>query len=528
VRFGERSDISCVSLASGGRTLPKWQCGWYGSQVEPRTERSWLGVLAVVLGMLTMVSGVIGVIVYARHLPTPAPTAAPVAVPPPPLPVPALPAPVPSSASSVPAPADSSASPRSLLSLPTPIAPFPDDATAPVPVTSGHPLWGDRNATVTLTLFGDLECPHTVALLREVLRLKARQGDDLRVAFRHRPLSQHDEGSRAARALAEIHVTRGEQAFWHALAAFARHGDALEPGALVTVLNAAGLEGFPLPSPVLRAEAQLKADVELAVALYVRDTPTLFVNGRRLTGFVPRAALEEAVERERRAAELTLASGITPARLYFERTRKNVLNLGDDPPARACVPVGDAPVLGPTGAAVTVVEFTDLECELCRQGEAALASALKTYASDVRVVWKNFPLPQHQRARLAAGVALAARGAAGDRAFWSVTRALFEPRTVLDDASLVQALTRAGLDAGALLAATKAGGYEASLERDLKLAEKLGVSGAPTYFVNGRKVPGALPAAELTALLGREIALARRVRAQGSGNVAELVCGSRP
>jgi len=495
--------------------------------VEPRTPRSWVGVLAVVVGMLTMVSGVIAVIVYAHHLPTPAPPSAPVAVPPPPLPAPVAPVPLPSSASTLPAPSDSSASPRSPLSLPTPIAPFPDDTTAPVPIANGHPLWGNRNATVTLTLFGDLECPHSVALLREVLRLKARQGDDLRVAFRHRPLSQHDEGFHAARALAEIHVTRGEQAFWHALAALARHGDALEPGALVSVLSAAGLEGFPLPAPTVRAEHQLLDDAELAVALFVRDTPTLFVNGRRLTGFVPRAALEEAVERERRAAQLTLASGVPPARLYTERTRKNLLNLGDDPPARACVPVGDAPVLGPAGATVTVVEFTDLECELCRQGEAALATALKAYASDVRVVWKNFPLPQHQRARLAAGVALAARGAAGDRAFWSVTRALFEPRTVLDDASLAQALTRAGLDAGKLLASTKAGGYEASLERDLKLAEKLGVSGAPTYFVNGRKVPGALPAAELTALLGREIALARRVRTQGAGNVAELVCGAR-
>jgi len=496
--------------------------------VEPRQSRSWVGVLAVVLGMLTMVCGVIAVIVYAHHLPPPAPPATPVAVPPPPLPAPAVPVPLPSSASSLPAPSDSSAPPRALLSLPTPIAPFPDDATAPVPVESGHPLWGNRNATVTLTLFGDLECAPTVAVLREVLRLKARQGDDLRVAFRHRPLSQHDEGSRAARALAEIHVTRGEQAFWHALAALARHGDALEPGALATVLSAAGLEGFPLPSPVARAEAQLEDDAALAVALFVRDTPTLFVNGRRLTGFVPRAALEEAVERERRAAELTLASGVAPARLYAERARKNFLNLGDDPLARACVPVGDAPVLGPAGALVTLVEFTDLECELCRQGEAALASALKSYSSEVRVVWKNFPLPQHQRARLAAGVALAARAAAGDRAFWSVTRALFEPRTVLDDASLAQALTRAGLDAGTLLAATKAGGYDASLERDLKLAEKLGVSGAPTYFVNGRKVPGALPAAELAALLGRELTLARRVRAQGAGNIAELVCGSRP
>jgi len=474
-----------------------------------------------------MVCGVVAVIVFARRLPPPTPPASPVVMPAPAPPPPVVPPP-PLADSGRATPSDSSEPARPTLTLPAPITPFADDVTAGVPLDAGHPLWGSRTATVTLTLFGDFECPHTVQLLREVLRLKARQGDGLRVAFRHRPLSQHAEGLRAARALAEIHVTRGEQAFWHALSAIARHGEPLEAGVLVTVLSAAGFEDFPLASPVARAEGQLVADAELAVALFVRDTPTLFVNGRRLTGFVPRAALEEVVARERHAAELALASGVAPARLYAERVRKNLLNLGDDPPARACVPVGDAPVLGPAGAAVTLVEFTDLECELCRQGEVALASALKTYGSDVRVAWKNFPLPQHQRARLAAGVALAARAAAGDRAFWSITRALFEPRAVLDDASLAQALTQAGLDAGALLAATKAGSYDAVLERDLKLADKLGVTGAPTYFINGHKVPGALPAAELRALLGRELTLARRVRAQGAGNVADLACGVGP
>jgi protein-disulfide isomerase len=218
---------------------------------------------------------------------------------------------------------------------------------------------------------------------------------------------------------------------------------------------------------------------------------------------------------------------VPPARVYSERTRKNLLNLGEEPPARACVPVNGAPARGPEGALVTIVEFTDLECELCRQGELSLESVLKTYASDVRVVWRNFPLPQHRRARLAAGVALAARGAAGERAFWSTTHALFEPHSVLDDESLTRALTHAGFDAAALLAASKAGGFEAIIDGDVRLAEKLGVSGAPTYFVNGHQVPGALPPAELSALLARELGLARRVRAQGAGNVAELACGVR-
>lgn len=469
-----------------------------------------------------MVVGVTAVFVRARKLPAKVATPVPAAA----LPVVPVPSALPMPTGQAPS-AGASALPHRPVALPVAIVPFPDDASAAVPVEAGHPLWGNRDASVTITVFADLECAPSIALLREVLRLKARAGDDVRLAFRHFPLSQHAEGLRAARALAEIHALRGEQAFWHALAAIVRRGEPLAPGVLATVLDTAGLGGFPLDAPVARAEATLASDAELGTLLFVRDTPTLFVNGKRFTGFVPRAVLDEAVERERRAVTLLLASGVAPSRTYTERARKNVLNLGDDPLPRSCVPSEDAPAFGPSAAAVTVVEFTDLECELCRQGEASLASALKPYANDVRVVWRNFPLPQHHRARLAAGVALAARGAAGDAAFFSVTRALFAPRVLVDDQSLTDALSRSGLDAAALLAASKAGSYEATLQNDIQLAEKLGVNGAPTYFVNGYKVAGALPPAEFAALLAREVALGRRVRAQGAGSVAALACGVR-
>jgi len=472
-----------------------------------------------------MVVGVALVFVRARKLPAKVATPVPVAPVMPPVPVPTA-LPLPPNAGQVP-PLGASVSPRRPVALPVTILPFPEDASAAVPVEAGHPLWGNRDASVTITVFADLECAPSIAMLRELLRLKARAGDDVRLAFRHLPLSQHAEGLRAARALAQIHTTRGEQAFWHALAAIVRHGEPLSAGVLATLLDTAGLGGFPLDAPVARAEAALASDAELGALLFVRDTPTVFVNGKRFSGFVPRPLLDEAVERERRAVTLLLASGVAPSRVYAERARKNLLNLGDDPPPRSCVPSEDAPAFGPSAAAVTVVEFTDLECELCRQGEASLSSALKPYASEVRVVWRNFPLPQHHRARLAAGVALAARSAAGDAAFFSVTRALFAPRVLVDDQSLSDALSRNGLDAAALLSASKAGSYEATLQNDIQLAEKLGVNGAPTYFVNGYKVAGALPPAEFTALLAREVALGRRVRAQGSGSVAELACGVR-
>jgi protein-disulfide isomerase len=477
-----------------------------------------------------MVGGILGVWLYAKRLPAKPPPTPPVfSVAPTPhgLPPHAMPVPSPSLLAD-PSPAPPKQAGKPTLTMPTSIAPFPQDADAPVPVEAGHPLWGGRDAFVTATVFADLECPHSVLLVRELLRLKGKVGDRLRLHYRHRTLSQHAEGLIAARALAEIHVSRGEQAFWQALTALVRRGEPLEPGSLRAALSDAGFAGFPLAAPLSRAEGVLAADATLATRLYVRDTPTLFVNGQRASGEVSLPVLEQLVERERRQAFLLLAAGTPPSDVYGDRTRKNLLSLGEDPPQRTCVPLEQAPVTGPPAALVTVVEFSELECEACRQGDAALRSVMKAHPSEVRVVWKHFPLPQHQRARLAAGVALAARKLGGDRAFFSVTRSLLEKKSTLDDDSLSRAAADAGVDAVAVLAEAKKLTYERNIELDVKLADELGITGAPTYFVNGHRVPGALPEPEFKQLIERELTLARRVRSQTRAGVDELACGALP
>lgn len=480
--------------------------------------RAWLGMIAVTVGVVIMIAGVSGVYLYAKRQPpvgplgsASAPLPPPLAVAPPPAVRPRASAPPPSAGiDSVPPP------------LPAP--PFPDDRNAAVPVERGQPLWGPRDAPVTLTLFGDLQCPHTVALLRPILAEKAKRGDALRLAFRHLPMSQHAEGTRAALVLTEIHTLQGEASFWRVVREIARRGEPLDEGTLEPVLAALGIQGFPLESAPPGVEERLQNDAVLAVRLFVHTTPTVFVNGERLAGFQTERVLSDTIERELRAVRLMLASGVKPSLAYGERVRKNLINLGEEPPLRACVPVGDSPVRGAAAPLVTIVEFSDLECELCRTGELAVARSLAAHAREVRTAWKHFPLPQHRRARTAAGFALEARRTAGDKAFWSVVTALLEPGAAPDEQGLARAAGRARLEAAALLKAGEQGTHEARIEADIRLGEELGVTGAPTYFVNGRKVPGALPPLEFEALVQKELALARKVRSQARADVAELAC----
>ncbi len=408
---------------------------------------------------------------------------------------------------------------------PVALAPFTEDAAALVPVERGRPLWGPRNSPVTLTLFGDFECPYTLAMLRVVFAEKERRGDDLRLAFRFATLSQHSEGERAARVLSAIHAAQGEGAFWNIAQEITRRGEPLSPGALDAVLEALGITTENEGVPVSKA---LEDDAVLAASLYVRATPVAFVNGVRVDGYRTQRALAEIIARERKASGLVLASGVTPQALYAERTKKNLIDVGKDPPERSCVATEGSPVRGAKNALVTIVEFTEHACDYCREGDALVRAVLKARPSEVRSVWKSLPLPQHPRARYAANFALEARRSGGEPAFWVVTEALFGAKDNLaDDAVFTRAAEAAKLDVTTLRSEAERSAHDSSVDADGRLAEALGVSAAPTYFVNGRRVPGVLGLPEFLGLVGEEIELARRVKRNGAGAVAELACGAR-
>jgi protein-disulfide isomerase len=489
---------------------------------RPARGVGWLGIVLAALGAVVMLGGLSFVYVHAKRF-----TKAPAVAAAPAVPVrPAPKAPVPAPAA--PAPPAAGAPETAERALPfIAVPPFAEDRTALVPVVANRPLWGPREAPVTITVFGDLACPHTVSLLRGLLGEKLRRGNDVRLAFRHFPLSQHAQGKRAAETLAAIHLSRGDHAFWSALAALLRYGGAVDAGVLENSLAAAELELSPAEVEAPGVKGALEADRVLGTSLYVRETPTVFVNGVRLEGYPSAPALKDVLDQELKASYLALASGVGPAALYRQRTAKNLVNLGDDPPARACVRAGASPSRGLATAPVTVVEFSDLECELCRKGAESLRGALARHPSEVRAVWKHYPLPQHDRARYAASFALEARRLGRDSAFFTVIDALLAPGTVLDDPTLARAATRARLQPEALFAGAGSANHDAAIDADITEARALKVTGVPTYFVNGRLIAGALSAPELEAMLREELALARRVRSQGAGNVGDLACGER-
>ena len=184
------------------------------------------------------------------------------------------------------------------------------------------------------------------------------------------------------------------------------------------------------------------------------------------------------------------------------------------------VPVVGSPARGNPLADVTIVEFGDFQCGYCQRAEKILMQVYATYGDKVRVVWKDVPLPFHDRALPAAELAREARAERGDAAFWSAHDALLASRDDLSDDALGVTARALGLDAARVSAAIAQNRHYATLSDDLELADDVQALGTPTFFINGRRLVGAQPFETFKAVIDAEILHAETLVKQGTARSA--------
>jgi protein-disulfide isomerase len=164
------------------------------------------------------------------------------------------------------------------------------------------------------------------------------------------------------------------------------------------------------------------------------------------------------------------------------------------------IPLGGAPVRGPATARVTIVEYADFQCPFCGRVEAVLDGLRAQWPADVRIVWKNWPLPFHPNARPAARLAMAAHEKGR---FWELHDLLLKQQASLDG----EGVARLGALVG-VTAPPADGRVDALIDSDLKETERFGVTGTPTFFINGRRLVGAQPLDTFKKMVEEELAAA--------------------
>ncbi|HVT57796.1 MAG TPA: thioredoxin domain-containing protein [Thermoanaerobaculia bacterium] len=176
-------------------------------------------------------------------------------------------------------------------------------------------------------------------------------------------------------------------------------------------------------------------------------------------------------------------------------TKHNVRYLLEPP--RVELATAGFPARGPINAPVTVVEFSDFQCPYCASLRPTLEQVVARYGDKVRLVFRQFPLPQHGNAAKAAEAALCANE---QGKFWPMHDALFGDQSKLDVASLKSKAAALGLDGQSFDACLDSGKEAAAVRGDFKAGEQAGVPGTPALFVNGRAIDLAPKVAPLDAI----------------------------
>jgi protein-disulfide isomerase len=402
------------------------------------------------------------------------------------------------------------------------------DDDSPIPVSSKDPMWGNKNAPVTIVQFSDFQCPFCSRVEPTIDQVKTTYGPDkIRLFWKNKPLPMHPNAKPAAEAAMGVFALKGSEGFWKFHDTAFKNQSALSPASYEQWAQAAGVDMTKFKAGIAAHTwaDKVEKDDQLSTQVNVSGTPAAFVNGVFLSGAQPFDKFKTVIDQELQKAQAKIASGTPKERVYDVMSKENKANT---PPAKSDegdkedttsvfrVPVGASPVLGSNNALVTIVEFSDFQCPYCSRVEPTLKQIREKYGDKVRLVWKNEPLPFHPRAEPSAEVAMEARAEKGDKGFWDVHDKLFASQPKLDDADLEKVAQDAGLSLDKVRDAMKNHKYKSVIDGDADLADDLQASGTPHFFIDGRRIVGAQPPEKFSQIIDEEIVKAQALVSSGT------------
>ncbi len=178
-----------------------------------------------------------------------------------------------------------------------------------------------------------------------------------------------------------------------------------------------------------------------------------------------------------------------------------------EPPRTVIEVDADDPVFGPAGASVEIIEFSDFQCPFCQRLTATLEQLKTAYGSDIRLVFKDYPLPNHAQAFKAAE---AGNCANQQGKFWELHDTMFSRQSELGVDDLKRHAGALGMDQAAFDACLDSGRFAEQVNADLTAGQQYGVSSTPTVFINGRAVMGAAPFEVFDKIIREELERAQQ------------------
>ena len=382
---------------------------------------------------------------------------------------------------------------------------------------------GASEPLVTIVEFSDFECPYCQKMTESMHKLLEDYPNDVKVVFKQFPLSFHKNAKLAAQAsVASNKLGKG----WEMHDKLFANNKALTREDIEKYASEVGISDIEQFKKLLDDPATIKQvddDIAFAKNFAVRSTPTAFINGKPQLGTMEQSKFKELIESEKKLAETLIEKGAKREAVYAHimRAAKDKRDAAKpkeqarpgrpDPDLSYAVPTDERPSAGPADALVTIVEFSDFQCPFCKKAAATMDEVKKAFSEDVRLVFRNQPLPFHNNARGAAEAALAA-GKQGK--FWEMHDHLFANSNALDAAKLPEYAKAIGLDVEKFNADMKSSEIKELIDQDIELANKFGARGTPAFFINGRFIAGAQEKEKFEALIREEKEKAEKALAE--------------
>ncbi|MBI5332248.1 MAG: DsbA family protein [Candidatus Aenigmarchaeota archaeon] len=162
-------------------------------------------------------------------------------------------------------------------------------------------------------------------------------------------------------------------------------------------------------------------------------------------------------------------------------------------------------IIGPDNATVEIVEFSDFQCPYCKAVEPTVKEVLDAYDGKIRFVYKHFPLASHEFGQKAAEASECAADIGGNDKFWEYHDSLFTNQKKLNIPFMKSLAKDMGLNTTAFDACFDSGAMTERVQNNTNEGKKLGVTGTPTFFINGEVLSGSQPSYKFKEIIDRKL-----------------------
>lgn len=381
------------------------------------------------------------------------------------------------------------------------------------------PSKGPADALVTIVMFSDFQCPFCSKVTGTIKKIEENYKGKVRFFFKQNPLPFHPNAPLAAEASLAAH---DQGKFWEMHDKIFANQQSLDRATFEKYAQELGLDMTKFKAALDNSSHKevIARDQALAQKVGANGTPSFFLNGRNIRGAYPYESFKTVIDEEIAHAEELIKKGTAAGEVYAAIIKDGI---AEAPKPEAPGPdmanvrrkvewAANDPEKGGKTPKVTIVEFSDFQCPFCSRVVPTIEQIAATYKDDVKIIFKQSPLPFHKEATPAAIAALAAHE---QGKFWQMHDKLFANQRALDSESLEKYAAEIGLNIPKFKAAMADPKLKARVESDTKAGQKFGVDGTPSFFINGKLISGALPFEQFKKVIDEEIAQADAMLKKG-------------